>query len=417
MRDSRFMRNPDVFRIELGGDIGTVAYVPNMGCVDLCPDGRLPRRLEKEVEAWRVKHTMVPGKGLLSPVRSLTVLPTWACNFNCSYCYAAAGRGREGSVLNSLQVLNVLECLIKEYKCDRLGLVFAGGGEPLMVWHVVQDCIEGSQRIADKFGTELRLGLVTNASLMTSQRANFLQRNKVNVTASWDILPDIQERQRGEPRQVLKGIKTLIASGTCVTVRATITPGNEDRQVEMVRELVRMKSGISSVVFEPALPLDSGNIAFRRFVEGFLSGFKVARQFAFAEKLRLETGLLGRLVCTDTRFCAAGWTLGPSGELSLCHRIAHPLDNKFDRFVFGRVDNDGRVVFDETLRCQIMREDSIYNPRCRNCFARWNCGGGCRMRNQFLSESQRGFLCRLTRRELRFLIAERIAGARRRGCE
>lgn len=414
MRDYRFMHNPDVFRVELGGNIGTVAYVPNMGCVDVCTNGHLPLQLEKEVEAWRVKHTQVPEKASQWPVRMLTILPTWNCNFHCSYCYAAAGRSQGGGMLNSAQVLGTLECLINEYKCDKLSLVFAGGGEPLIVWPMVRECIEGSQRIAQLSGTELHFGLVTNASLVTSKQADFLQRNKVNVTASWDILPDIQERQRGKAREVLKGIETLIDSGACVTVRATITYGNEGRQVEMVRELARMKFGISSVVFEPALPFDCRDIMFRRFVEGFLSGFKAARQLALAENLRLETGLLGRLICTDTHFCGAGWTLVPSGELSLCHRIAHPCEKLFDRFVFGRVKNDGGVVFDETLRRRLMTEDSIYNPRCRNCFARWNCGGGCRVRNQFLSESQRRFLCHLTRRELRTLIAERIIGARRR---
>lgn len=415
MRDFRFMRDPDVFRIELGGSLGTVAYAPWLGCAALCHDGRLPPRFEKEMEAWRIGHGKTQDGMSLWPARSLTVLPTWTCNFHCSYCYAAAGRRHGGGEVKTIQILGALKRLISEYKSKRLGLFFAGGGEPLLAWSVLRDSINGSQRIADESGVDLRLGLVTNASLVTSKKARFLLHHNVHVTASWDILPDVQEKQRGEPRQVLRGIETLIDSGVNVSVRATVTSGNENRQVEMVRQLARLKLGTLSAVFEPALPFECGASDFQRVVKAFLVGFKAAHQVAVAENLKLETSLLGRLVCSDSRFCAPGWTLTPDGMLTLCHRVAHRLDSMFDRFVFGHVENNGDVVFDEARRRQFVAEDSACNPRCRNCFARWNCGGGCRMRNLFLSEPNRRFLCRLMRRELRTLIAERLTASGRCG--
>ena len=406
MKDRRLAQHPDVFLVNLPGGAGSVAYAPEMACVVPCFDGQMPAGLASEIEGWKTDACRLTTPMCAWPVHVLTVLPTWNCNFHCSYCYASTGRNRGGGRLTPPQILGTLARLMEGK--NSFELAFAGGGEPLLVWDVVKESIHGAIELACARNTDLRLSLVTNASLASPAMADFLAARAVRVTASWDILPDLQTRHRSMPEQVARGIRILTEAGVRIMVRSTVVPGTEALQPDMVRTRAKVYPTVLSAVFEPVVSSEGTDGDFRRFITGFVKHFKVARQIARSSGLVLGMGLLTRLECTGPRFCGSGWTLTPDGELTLCHRVAHPADPLFEEFAFGTVSPDGSVACDEVLRRRWMAEDSAFASDCRDCFARWNCGGGCRVRNRTLPVSRRQFLCRLVRRELRRLIVEKL---------
>ena len=63
---------------------------------------------------------------------------------------------------------------------------------------------------------------------------------------------------------------------------------------------------------------------------------------------------------------------------------------------------DGKLVFDEDRFRTIMADSNIYSqPRCADCYARWNCGGGCRLFHNLFSKEYEDIRCNFVRKALK----------------
>ncbi len=135
------------------------------------------------------------------------------CNFRCRYCLqggdTAAVRNLPGEINGN--IYDFIEHIL-DSRDGGLELRFFGG-EPLLYW-------DNLQRITERFAANGRIAFscITNGSLITPERAAFLDGHEFSVTVSWDGGASAVTRGRdvfaeAEVRETLLSLKRLGLSG------------------------------------------------------------------------------------------------------------------------------------------------------------------------------------------------------------
>lgn len=111
---------------------------------------------------------------------SVTLIPTLACNMNCSYCYSDGGL--HSSSLSVKFAKTAFDALTKRYdQANRINLFFAGGGEPLLNFELVRE-ITGY--VSKKMSLN-QLRIVTNGTLVLPN-LSWLRKRKTYIRISYD---------------------------------------------------------------------------------------------------------------------------------------------------------------------------------------------------------------------------------------
>jgi radical SAM protein with 4Fe4S-binding SPASM domain len=340
------------------------------------------------------------------------VLPNYICNFACSYCFSAKGRSKK--TLKKAHLKSALDFFIdsKRVNSDLLSISYLGGGEPTMSWDVVKFGIEYAASRACQQGIEMMTTIVTNGSLINKDMVDTFRRYNVRPRISFEILENIQNKQRGQYDNVCCGIDLLCEGGVTVMVRSMITPDNVLLMSQMIQQLHDRFPKIKMVLFDPII----SNVTFsnpeftRSFYDSYFHHFLEARQLAGQYGMTLGCTPLRNLDMVVERFCTGEFCLTPEGTITICHQVSSPLEKSYDDYVYARVDEVGNLCVDKVKFGCLIEQNTIYSqPRCRNCFVKWNCGGGCMMQNNQYSDDVLDVICDFTRRFSKHLLLERLA--------
>ncbi len=116
---------------------------------------------------------------------------THRCNHACAYCQAGSGRGRDMSAAAARRAVDLA------FSAPVPGLTIEfQGGEPLANWPALKETVLYARRKAEKAGKELALALVTNFSLMTEERAEFIIKHDISLCTSLDGPRDLHNANR-----------------------------------------------------------------------------------------------------------------------------------------------------------------------------------------------------------------------------
>ena len=341
-------------------------------------------------------------------LQKLSILPTQACNLSCSYCYAAGGRSAER--LGWEKLSGTLDYFIDagRLKSRYLTISFIGGGEPMLEWELVKKGIEYAGKRAAEQGFRVDITLITNGTMMNDEMAGFLKAQGVLPNISFDILEDVQQKQRGHFEKVMATLDCLIRNGHQPSVNATITPENVERMDQMAGLMFRRFPAVKSMIFEPVV--DPHTFATAQELRGFYAKytreiFRV-RQMAREKGCIIECRILNNVGEILDRGCPPKLTLTPRGDLTICYCVSSPLEKSFEKRVYGRVDDQGNLSFDQEKFSAICSEDVYSFAKCDHCFARWYCAGGCMCPNDLYDEDRLEVLCDFTRE----LVARELTG-------
>lgn len=342
----------------------------------------------------------------------LYILPSFKCNFSCSYCFSANGRATgEVTLENMLAVLDFFVSR-KRIDSDRLSISYLGGGEPTLSWDKVRKGIEYADKLASEQNIKIYHTIVTNGSRITEEMARFLRQHDVLVRVSFEILPEIQALQRGQYENVASGMRTLSREGTRHMVRSMITPDNVCRLEEMIETLHSNFPSVRSVLFDPITSsgtFHSTGIT-SEFYDNYISHFLSAR--ALGKKLGIDVGCatLRNLDLIVDRYCAGEFCLTPDGSVTICHQVSSPREKGYEDFVYGKV-SDGRLTVDREKFLRLKSRYTVYdNPRCNDCEVKWTCGGGCTQQRRQYSDDILDIVCDAEKRLTVAFLLERIAG-------
>lgn len=321
-------------------------------------------------------------------VKALCLHIAHDCNLACRYCFAEEGEYHGHRELMSYEVgKKALDFLIENSGSRRNLEVDFFGGEPLMNWQVVKDLVaygREQEKIHDK---HFRFTVTTNGVLLNDEVQEFINQEMDNVVLSLDGRREINDRMR--PFRNGKGSYDLIVpkfqklaksrNQQKYYVRGTFTRQNLDFS-EDVRHFVDL--GFQQMSIEPVVGDETDPYAIRKedLPQIFEEYDKLASYMIQREKegkgfnffhfmIDLEGG-----PCIAKRLsgCGSGTeylAVTPWGDLYPCHQFVGDED-----FLMGNVD-DGITkpeIADEFRCCNVYSKE-----KCRNCFARFYCSGGC----------------------------------------
>ncbi len=406
-------------------DDGYMVYAPLSGSIMLLDNNELARiedylkgqRFDSEAKelidflnSERKNGRTIPKKSSTSQIHKLTILPTNKCNFKCSYCYSS--QGRDSQQISKAKVFAMIDYFIDRDRThlNDLWLAILGGGEPFIVPELTAEIIIHARKRAFEQGFKLGIGLTSNGSIFDETLANVMVENDVSLGVSFEVLEDIQNRQRSNYSRVVEVVKKYIDKGVNITIKSIITPDNVNRLEEMVEELhllfPQVKSYKLQIVEDPICFAKTSDM--KRFYDDF------TYNFFRAEKLGKEYGIDVYVLASkfiDTlieHYCGGEMCMNPQGGITICHRFSSPRENEYKNFLYGNIDEEGIVHLDQKKFSDLISHNITCDPKCQSCFVKWHCGGGCLAQSRIYSPAHLDIICDWTRNFSKEILMKRL---------
>ena len=158
-------------------------------------------------------------------VEFLMLLVTGRCNLHCRYCFAEGALPGE-DMPGKLAVKAVRRYMSK----GKPGVVEFAGGEPLLAFSVIQECIEGVER--EYRG--LRFAVQTNGTVAERDIWDYLKKKEIGVAVSLDGVPDVNDIHRGRGKEVVRTLTLLGYLGMGANITAVVTKQNVSRMEDFL---------------------------------------------------------------------------------------------------------------------------------------------------------------------------------------
>lgn len=321
-------------------------------------------------------------------VKALCLHIAHDCNLACKYCFAEEGEYHGRRALMSFEVgRKALDFLVKN-SGSRVNLeVDFFGGEPLMNWQVVKELVAYGRSLEEPYHKKFRFTLTTNGILLNDEIQEFLNKEMSNVVLSIDGRKEVNDRMRpfrggqGSYDIIIPKFRKLAESRGQMNyyVRGTFTRGNLDF-AEDVLHLADL--GFQQISVEPVVAPESEAYAIREEdVPALLEEYdKLAKALLKRKKEGKGVNFFHFMIdleggpCVAKRLsgCGSGTeylAVTPWGDFYPCHQFVGQ-----ENFLMGNVD-DGIVntgIRDEFKCCNVYAKE-----KCKSCFARFYCSGGC----------------------------------------
>ena len=342
---------------------------------------------------------------------TLHLLLNEKCNFHCRYCYSA--EGRSSAELDMDQIRITLDYFLSAERpaARNRTVMFMGGGEPVLSWKLLEEATAYAEKVATEQGISVHFSLTTNGSIMTETMLDFLKEHDFTVQVSFEILPDVQESQRGSHKAVAGNLVRLTEKGVKNYVRSTITEMNVERIPEMVEycheHFPKVTKMSCQQVVAPSF-FTSEEIV-KDFFDRYFASYRAAEKKAeeFGITLRSSSSHLLNYSKRE-RFCYNLLCLTPYGTLTLCPDVSSPNEKDYDDSIVGEL-SDGKISFNAEAFSHLSRGSIHTIDKCRNCYARWNCGSGCPSSRRVYSPEIFDAICEHYRRMLCHSLVTELA--------
>ncbi len=334
------------------------------------------------------KDAIIDFKKRKTVVKALCLHIAHDCNLACKYCFAGEGEYHGDRSLMSYEVgKKALDFLIAN-SGNRVNLeVDFFGGEPLMNFQVVKDLVAYGRSKEKEYNKKFRFTLTTNGLLIDDDVIEFANKEMANVVLSIDGRKEVHDFMR--PTRNGKGSYDLIVdkfkkvaesrNQTNYYVRGTFTHHNLDFSKD-VMHLADL--GFKQISAEPVVAAEDQEYAIREedLPQLFEEYDKLAKEMVEREKAGNGFNFFHFMIdltggpCLYKRLsgCGSGTeylAVTPWGDLYPCHQFVGQ-----EAFKLGNVDTgiQKTELVDEFKLCNVYAKD-----KCRDCFARFYCSGGC----------------------------------------
>ena len=315
------------------------------------------------------------------------------CNLSCQYCFAGKGKYKGKSEYMSFEVARrAVDFLIENSGNRKILEMDFFGGEPLMNLDVVKKTVAYAKEQGAKTGKTFLFTLTTNGVLLNNETADYLNAEMENVVLSLDGRQEVHDRVRktvngkGSYQVIIDNIRNFIKmrGDKHYYVRGTFTKKNLDFGNDV---LALADMGAKHISLEPVVTAEDDELyigkdklpaireEYRRLARVYLDrrakGMSLFNFFHFA--IDLEGG-----VCLKKRVSACGagneyFSVTPSGDIFPCHQFADKPQYKMGNVFEGKIDENIRSIF---------KNSSLYTKeKCKDCFAKYHCSGGCAANN------------------------------------
>jgi uncharacterized protein len=310
------------------------------------------------------------------PFSHLVLMLAGGCNMGCKYCFEKdVPIYQKANLLTRERATEALEWFFRHQEGPRAHVQLYGG-EALLNYDVLTFVVERLEAWANEKEVVLTKYLITNGTLLDPERIAWLKAHDVEVQVSVDGDATTHNRLRvfksGKPTMgVIKpNIDELVQQGARFNLRAVLTRQNADPSAVLdgLRAL-----GTDHVSFEVVSTDDRTSAFTDNDWDGFNQKYAQLVDEPFSEWSRLTHEMQEMIVrlCSHRRVfygCGAGVsevTVSPDGSIYECQRIYREPYSKLSA---------GKSPTELDSKLQTMVDD---RPVCKDCWARYLCGGGC----------------------------------------
>ena len=308
------------------------------------------------------KESIIDFKKRKTVVKALCLHIAHDCNLACRYCFAEEGEYHGRRALMSYETgKQALDFLIANSGNRRNLEVDFFGGEPLMNWQVVKDLVKYGREQEKIHNKNFRFTLTTNGVLLNDEIMEFANKEMANVVLSIDGRKEVHDYMRP------------------YYVRGTFTHNNLDFSKDVLH---LADLGFKQISVEPVVSLPEEPYAIKeedipvicaeydKLAAEMVKRHREGNDFNFFHFMIDLTG--GPCVYKRLSGCGSGTeylAVTPWGDLYPCHQFVGE-----EGFLLGNVFEGikNTDLVDEFKCCNVYAKE-----KCRNCFARFYCSGGC----------------------------------------
>ena len=321
-------------------------------------------------------------------IKSLCLHVAHDCNLRCAYCFAGTGEFCGERMMMTPEVgKKALDFLIERSGSRHNLEVDFFGGEPLMNLKVVKELVAYGRELEKRYNKHINFTMTTNGVALDEDTIDYLNKEMHNIVISLDGRREVHDALR--PTANGRGSYDLIVNNAVDLVkkrgqgeyyiRGTFTNRNIDftKDVHALYEL-----GFDQISLEPVvLPEDSPYAILDCHIERILCEYEVLADYL------LNSRKSGRFInffhfmvdfqngpCLKKRMsgCGAGVeyaAISPDGGIYPCHQFVGDDKYKMGDITTGDYNEE---ISREFRSCNIAAK-----PKCRTCFAKYFCSGGC----------------------------------------
>ncbi|WGS64112.1 radical SAM/SPASM domain-containing protein [Marinitoga aeolica] len=376
----------------------------------------LPTELKEFIENNRIKNSESINKEKIFydniNFNTLVLNVVQECNMKCIYCFADNGTYGNTSIMKFETVKLALEKLYNN-KFDQLSISFFGG-EPLLNFKLIKEVVE---YIEKNFDQKPSYNITTNGTLLNEETAKFLKKYNFKVMISIDgneeennLLRPLKNNENSF-RKIVNGIKLLEKFEIDYYTRITVTKFNQE--FDDFWKVYKFKNVVRAFVAPEDYTLLPDLKKYNKKIESYVSGKDntiseiilssiIVRKNRIKNKNQLKINCLGGV---------REISLSADGNLYMCHRATG-----IEKYYIGNIfknTHDEIIKSAYNLFNKIMI--GIENERCKKCWAKNLCGGGCHLKNDLQKgypKEIKNYFCELIKLEYEWamvLLSKEIA--------
>jgi len=318
----------------------------------------------------------------------LIFIPTYACNFSCSYCYQSGYDNLDGGL--SEKVSDAFFSYVKSTFTNRRKYVTLFGGEPLLTSPAHYKSIANfTNRCAAE---NIPLAIVTNGYYL-AEYLDLLKKvpvKEIQVTLDGTAaVHDVRRRlKNGGPTfsKIIEGIDQALEAGLPVNLRMVADKENIS-QLPALSELAVQKGWTRNPLFKTQIGRNYELHYCQDIPEKLLSRvelweqvYNMAREFpgiaefhkpAFSvSKFLSENGELPSPLFDSCTGCKTEWAFDYTGRIYSCTATVGKKEEALGTFF-------PEVTLQHDKVSEWQQRDVISIPECRDCSLQLACGGGC----------------------------------------
>ncbi|MFA5353372.1 MAG: radical SAM protein [Thermodesulfovibrionales bacterium] len=353
----------------------------------LAGEGPIPEPIGRLLAEGR--ETVKPERKAQAPeTTTLCLYMAHDCNLSCSYCYNQGGRSVNPAMMMPEAVA---ETTFRRFFTRPGGIYSVGfyGGEPLLNFPVIKRAVEIGEALKKERGIEITYGITTNGTILDEEMTGFMAAHSFSVTVSLDgpgEVNDLHRRYKGAEggsvyERALENIRRLKDAGVRVTIKGTLAGGAVHSFESSLAHLEGL--GVEVAILTP-VNVRPGNQAFisdekyMDFVERYAG--LIRRDFMDIEERKgrwtEQTFTIIANLLTKRRLlrhCNAGHDVAVTadGSVYACHGLVGT-----EKFRMGSVFDEESDAFNQVREAfSCLNVDDL--EECRDCWARYLCGGSC----------------------------------------
>ncbi|MDE6094971.1 MAG: SPASM domain-containing protein [Muribaculaceae bacterium] len=324
--------------------------------------------MDDDTEIKKIKYYVMSSR--FNPyLLSLTINPTLACNFSCSYCFEK----QHTPVFMDDKTENGVVEYIRNFPLVKHLFVTWFGGEPLLAFNRIHTLTEKILNLDIKYNS----GMITNGYLLSEDKIRRLDALKISsLQITLDGSPKTHNKRRclhgGKPT-FHKIIDNILLTKTLnpnirIAIRVNIDRSNESEFLWLYNYIGKMN--LPNVNVYPGFVTDISE----QDCNGCL--YKTSDMVNFLIRLYEEHGVIIPMFYPDSNISScsvrnpASAVIGPSGELYKCWNDVGDSSKVYGS-VFGERINE-RLLFQ-----YLTDADHLTDPTCDTCKFLPICSGGC----------------------------------------